>query len=274
MDGSCFAADLVARPDLLDARKFRDADGGFLHAADPFLPAAFHARPLFAPARHQHFPDRRGGGVEAIPCSAAQQRNHICCRHGSLRRNLCTRRLCLHQDALSGASPSIRRCRCDARHPCLCSADPTLSDHDQDASGRHLYRRVADLRLGLSAALPLAAAQRLRAASDRTRRGCTARWRRPPLHLLQHRAAARRTRPDGGRHPHLPGGLGPIPRSSHLLAAVDETPDGSHSRIRHQEFHRLRADHGKRIDRHRHPCPGRIFLNRYLVSGLLAGSVK
>jgi hypothetical protein len=45
---------------------------------------------------------------------------------------------------------------------------------------------------------------------------CTARWRRPALHLLQYRAAAGRSRPDRGGDPDLPRCLGTVsrPRSS------------------------------------------------------------
>jgi hypothetical protein len=72
-------------------------------------------------------------------------------------------------------------------------------------------------------------------------------------------SAAGRTRADGSGDPDFPGGLGTVSRSAHLLAAGDEALDGSHPGIRDEELHRLRPDHGQRLDRDRHPRPRRHF---------------
>jgi ABC-type glycerol-3-phosphate transport system permease component len=193
MDRRRRAADLVARSDLLDDRQFRDADGRLLGQADPLLPAALHASTTIPACSASTRPHRRRGSMAAVSRGAAEQRRHV-----GQRQRCCAWRSPLWAPMPSPACafPAATRSSASSSQRWRSPPMPCLIPLYQIMIKMHLVDTYVGVALiyvsALPAAFALAAAQRLRSTAAGTGGGRTARWRGTSLHLLQHRAAARR----------------------------------------------------------------------------------
>ena len=224
-----------------------------------FFSAALHARPLRAAARHQCRPHRRRRGLGAVPRGAGQQHHRLCWR----RRLLCVaiaalRRLRVHAAEFPG---SPRRCSIAVVATLAIPGYAVLIPLYRLMIGLHLVDTYVGVTLiYVSAYLPLSLwlmrsvfeslPIALEEAAQLDGAGRLYIFFRIVLPLVG-------PGPDGGGDPHLPRRLGAVPRAADLLADGDQAADRPDPRVRHQELHRLRPDHGGRVDRHHHPGPGR-----------------